>query len=162
MSLTTRLSIAILIDMLGHSEYVLRLFCAMKFQTTELTFSGLCKMWRKKEYGRMRQGQKKDKLDRRLQMRKKIIEGVTKMEKGRMAGQAYASEIQMAGSEEENDNERPAARKRAKKANNTQENHKCTTGVTCKCGGQDHKRVSSKNAHGWGLAKRRLPKCLRK
>jgi hypothetical protein len=46
MSLTSRLSIAISIDTLGHSEYFLRLFRSMKFRTTELTFSGLCQMWR--------------------------------------------------------------------------------------------------------------------
>jgi hypothetical protein len=48
-------------------------------------------MWRKKEYGRMRQGQKKYKLDWRLQMRKKMIKGVIKMEKDRMAGWSYAN-----------------------------------------------------------------------
>jgi hypothetical protein len=67
-------------------------------------------------------------------MRKKMIEGVTKMEKDRIAGQAYASGIQMAGSEEDNENERPA-KKRANTVNNTQDNNKCSTGATCKCGG---------------------------
>jgi hypothetical protein len=134
MLLTSRLSIALSIDTLGHWEHFLKLFRAMKFRTTELTFSGLCRIRRKKEYGRMQQGQKKYELDRQLQMRKKMIKGVTKMEKDRIAGRAYASGSQMAGSEEDNENERPA-KKRANTVNNTQDNNKCSTGATCKCGG---------------------------
>jgi hypothetical protein len=208
MSLTSRLSIAISIDTLGHSEYFLRLFGAMKFRKTELTFSGLRRMWRKKEYGRMRQGKKKYKLDRRLQMRKKMIEGVAKMENDRMAGRAYASGIRMAPGEEgdgverpakkrakrnnntqdnnkrttssgiemappgvleknenennennkiENENERPAT----KRGNNTQDNNKRTTSATCKCGGRDHKRVSSKECPWRGLSKKEIAeKCV--
>jgi hypothetical protein len=55
-------------------------------------------------------------------MSKKMIKGVTKMEKDRMAGRAYASGIRMAGSEEDNEDERPA-KKRAKTANNPQDNN---------------------------------------
>jgi hypothetical protein len=50
-------------------------------------------VWRKKEYGWMRQGQKKAQLDWWLQMRKKMIEGVTKMEKDAENGRVYASGI---------------------------------------------------------------------
>jgi hypothetical protein len=51
-------------------------------------------MWRKKEYGRMRQAQKKVRLDGWLQMRKKMIEGITNMEKDAMDGRrVYASGI---------------------------------------------------------------------
>jgi hypothetical protein len=56
MTLTSRLNLAILIDSLGHAEYfkqLFGLFGAMIFRATELTFSGLRKMWRKKEYGQM-------------------------------------------------------------------------------------------------------------
>jgi hypothetical protein len=53
MALTSRINIAIGIDTLGHSKFYENLFDVMKFQHTELTCSGLRRMWRKKEYGRI-------------------------------------------------------------------------------------------------------------
>jgi hypothetical protein len=47
---------------------------------TELTFSGLQRMWRKKEYGRMYSGLKSIKLRRWLTAQTKMMEGVAKME----------------------------------------------------------------------------------
>jgi hypothetical protein len=49
MSLTSLVNLAIGIDCIGHAQYYERLFRRMKF--TELTFSGLRRMWHKKEYG---------------------------------------------------------------------------------------------------------------
>jgi hypothetical protein len=49
MALTSRLNLAVSIDSLGHvTYYEQRLLAAMKFQPTQLTFSGLRRMWRKK------------------------------------------------------------------------------------------------------------------
>jgi hypothetical protein len=48
MALTSHLNLAVSIDSLGHATYYERLFAAMKFQPTQLTFSGLRRMWRKK------------------------------------------------------------------------------------------------------------------
>jgi hypothetical protein len=117
-------------------------------------------MWRKKEYGRMQQGEKKYKLDRRIQMRKKMIEGVAKMEKDRMAGRVYASGIRMGdGSEEgnEDESERPAKKGARSATNNPQDNNnERTTSATCKCGGQDHKRISSKDCPWRELSKKEI------
>ncbi len=56
MALTSRINLAIAIDTDGHAKYYEELFEAMGFTTTELTFSGLRRMWRKKEYGRIYRG----------------------------------------------------------------------------------------------------------
>jgi hypothetical protein len=77
-----------------------------------------------------------------------MLEGVAKMEKDVEAGRAYASGIPIAASDEngkENDRNKAKsgqqeAMKRARTANNNADN-KLTAGVTCRCGGQDHKRV---------------------
>jgi hypothetical protein len=59
MALTSWINIAIGIDCVGHTKFYEQLFRAMGFQKTALTFSGLQRMWRKKEYGRIYLGQKK-------------------------------------------------------------------------------------------------------
>ena len=55
MALTWRINISVGIDCVGHAEYFERLFRAMKLRYTQRTFSGLRRMWRKKEYGVFRQ-----------------------------------------------------------------------------------------------------------
>jgi hypothetical protein len=114
MALTSRLCLAIAIDTVGHSEYYVRLFAAMKLQATELTFSGLRRMWRKKEYGRMRQGRKQVKLDRRIAIRKSILKGIDELEKDKEEGRAYESGIRMAG-DDDNENDKQSGEPRAKK-----------------------------------------------
>jgi hypothetical protein len=94
-------------------------------------------------------------------MRKKMIEGITNMEKDAMDGRrVYASGIWIAGSEEDTKNERqigkPLAKKRAKRTNNTQDNNKRTASGTCKCGRWDHKRVSSKVCPWRGIDKKKI------
>jgi hypothetical protein len=64
----------------GHAEYYVRLFKAMKFKHMALTFSGLKWMWRKKEYGRMYSGLKKVNKWQPLATRTKMIDGFAKME----------------------------------------------------------------------------------
>jgi hypothetical protein len=158
MSLTSRLNLAISIDTLGHAEYFIRLFRAMKFRLTELTFSGLRRMWRKKEYGRMHSRLKKVKLDRRLLMRKKMVEGCAKMEKDVQEGRAYASGIRITGSENENEGEQPAKKRAKRTSKKGANNNKRTTAERCKCGGDDHKRVTSKECPWKGLDKREIAK----
>jgi hypothetical protein len=47
-------NITIGIDTLGHAKFYEELFAAtMKLTNTEFTFSGLRRMWQKKEYGRI-------------------------------------------------------------------------------------------------------------
>jgi hypothetical protein len=132
----------------------------LSFEDYKESVMGLCGLWRKKEYPRMRQKKKKVKLDRRLQTRKKMLEGVAKVEKDVDAGQGYALGIRIAASDEngkENDKMKAnsgqqEARKRARTANNNADN-KRTAGVACnRCGGWDHKRVSSKHCQWRGLS----------
>jgi hypothetical protein len=154
MSLTSRLCMAISIDSIGHSEFYVRLFAAMKFEATELTFSGLRRMWRKKEYGRIRQGRKKVKLDRRLALRKLMIEGCKKQEKDIEEGLAYSSGMRMA---DENEGESEGEERPTKKARKATDNsNKRTTGATCRCGGQDHKRITSKACPWKGLSQKEI------
>jgi hypothetical protein len=50
---TSRINLAIRTDMDGHAKFYIELFNAMKFTHTQLAFSGLRRMWLKKEFGRM-------------------------------------------------------------------------------------------------------------
>ncbi len=155
MALTSRLNLAVAIDSLGHAAYFHRLFAAMKIQPTELTFSGLRRMWRKKEYGRLYSATKAVKKRRRIAARRKMIEGVLKMEIDMRNGMAYSSAIHLQDDEEEkeDDSERPA-RKKTKTSNNQR------TSVTrekkergcCKCGGDDHQRITSSKCPWQGLS----------
>ena len=97
MSLTSRISLAVAIDTLGHAEYFERLFQAARLRPTELTFSGLRAVTRKKEYHRMRQGLSSVKLDRRLAKRTKMLLGLEKQEKDFQEGRGYASGIRIQG-----------------------------------------------------------------
>jgi hypothetical protein len=137
MALTSRINISIGIDCIGHAEYYERLFRAMKFTATQLTFSGLRRMWRKKEYGRMYSGLKTVKWRRRLTARTKMAEGVTKMEVDKEEGRCYESGIRL----EENDDEVGEKPTKKKRRNN---NPLTRTQDECKCGARDHLRVSSK------------------
>jgi hypothetical protein len=51
MVLTSRINIAIGIDPLGHAGFYEELFESMNFTSSEMTFSGLRRMGKKKEFG---------------------------------------------------------------------------------------------------------------
>jgi hypothetical protein len=156
MTLTSPLSLAIAIDSLGHATYYERLFLAMGFRATELTFSGLRRMWRKKEYGRFYQATKKVKQRRRIKQREKMIDGIKKMEKDAEDGMAYSSGIRLDDDGEENNgNCEEPARKKARRT--TSNKNKCTSLTSrkkeegCKCGGRDHQRIMSSKCPWQGL-----------
>lgn len=69
----------------GHATFYEELFVAMKFKTTQVTFSpGLRQiMWRKKEYGRIYFGLQKLKRRHHINQR---IEGMEKMEQDTKEG----------------------------------------------------------------------------
>jgi hypothetical protein len=82
MALTSRINIAIRINTLGHSKFYENLFDTMKFQHTEtekVTCSGLRRMWRKKEYGRIYFGLRKVKLRRWVKQCNSMVEGTKKL-----------------------------------------------------------------------------------
>jgi hypothetical protein len=57
MSLTSQINLSIGVDCVGQAKYYERLFLnKMSLRHTELTFSGLRQMWRKKEHGRIYTG----------------------------------------------------------------------------------------------------------
>jgi hypothetical protein len=162
MVLTSRISCAISIDSLGHAEYFLLLFRRMKFQLTALTCSGLRRMWRRKEYLRMRQQQRQYKVDRRIKLRTAMIEGVKKQEKDVRDGRAYDSGIRMAdGTENENDdNEQSGEAGASKTTTKSKSENKRTSNDACRCGGRDHKRITSNLCPWFGLSKAQiLEKC---
>jgi hypothetical protein len=76
MALTSCLNLAVSIDSLGLAAYYKRLFSMMKFQPAQLTLSGLRRMWRKKEYGRIYSGTKTVKQRQRIHARQRMIDGV--------------------------------------------------------------------------------------
>ena len=167
MSLTSRLSLAVSIDTLGHAVYYEKLFLAANLRCTELTFSGLRSVTRRKERRRIHQGLKTVRLDRRIVARTKMIEGVAKQEKDVKEGRAYASGIGLeVASDATNDllNEKRLSgeptikKKRANTETEAYNNNKRTTSSTCKCGGRDHKRVSSKDCPWKGLSKDEISK----
>jgi hypothetical protein len=137
-SLTSRIALSVGIDTLGHAKYYEDLFFEMQFTTTELTFSGLRRMFRKKEYGRMYKGLRSVKVQRRINQRQKMIEGCQKMEMDEKEGRGYSTGVRMRDDEEEDGESRTT--KRARKDNNTLTR---SSGEECKCGGKDHKRISS-------------------
>jgi hypothetical protein len=148
MALTSRINVAIGIDCVGHAVFYERLFKAMGFKRTALTFSGLRRMWRKKEYGRMYSGLKKVKLRRRLAARTKMSEGVEKLKLDSAEGRCYSSGIRL--EEGDNDGELPARKKT--KANNPRTGSQ----PECKCGSRDHQRVSSRSCPWKDLSKSEL------
>jgi hypothetical protein len=149
MALTSRISTSIGIDTLGHAKFFEDLFFEMKFHTTELTFSGLRRMWRKKEYGRIYSGLRHVKRRRRIKQRDSMIEGSKKLEEDAKAGMAYSSGIRMRDGDDE-EGEEPK-KKRARKQGNNKLTRKCSD--ECKCGGRDHQRTSSSKCPWKGLSK---------
>jgi hypothetical protein len=88
MVLTSRINLAIGIDTLGHAKVCEELFETMGFTHTELTFSGLRRMWRRKEFGRIYSGLRTVKRRRCFKQRDKMIEGTKKMEEEEITAQA--------------------------------------------------------------------------
>jgi hypothetical protein len=127
---------------MGHGKDYERLFANMQFQPTELTFSGLRGMWRKKGYGRMYTG---------LRRVKKRIKGVAKMEANEEAGRSYASGRNVREGKEEGEEPK---RKKTKKAR--ADNNPLTS--SCKCGALDHQRVLPKSCPWKGLLKNEILK----
>jgi hypothetical protein len=149
MALTSRVNIAIGVDCVGHAQYYGRVFTAMGFQRTELTFSGLRRLWRKKEYGRIYKGEKSVKRRRRLAATMKMTDGCTKMKEDAEAGACYGTGICVEG-EDDVEVEVQPKKKRARRNNPLTSAQQ----VGCKCGGLDHSRVNSKKCPWRGLSKK--------
>jgi hypothetical protein len=147
MTLTSRINIAIGIDCIGHARYYERLFRTMNFRHTALTFSGLQRMWRKKEYRRMYSGLKRVHLACRLAARTKLVDGIAKIISDKKEGRGYSSGRRM---KQEGEGEH-IARKKARV------NNPLTAGE-CKCGSRDHQRVTSKSCPYFGLTKSEVSK----
>jgi hypothetical protein len=143
MALTSCLNLAILIDSLGHAEYFERLFGAMKFCATDLTFSDLKRMWRKKEYGQMYHAKKTVKQRRRVNARQKMIDGVKKMEADLRDGMAYSSAIRFEDEDEDGMNCEEPAKKKKRTINSNKRTSLRKKEEGCKCGGRDHQRITS-------------------
>jgi hypothetical protein len=147
MALTSRINMAISIDSLGHSTYYERLFQAMKFTPTQLLFSGLWRMWRKKEYGRVYSVSQTVKTRHRIHQRENMIIGIKKMEKDAEDGMAYLSGICLEDAQEDNDgNCDEADRKRERTTTNKNKRTSLTSRKKeeeCNCGGRDHQRITS-------------------
>ena len=92
MVLTSRINLSVGINTLGHRMFFEELFSAMGFTKTQLTFSGLRWMWKKKEYGRIYRSLKSMKRHRRLAKRKRMKEGTDKMEQDTKACLLYTSD----------------------------------------------------------------------
>jgi hypothetical protein len=155
MSLTWRINLAISIDSLGHATLYEELFEKMDFTPTELTFSGLRRMWRKKEYGRMYFGQRTVKRRRRIKNREAMATGAKKLEDDAKEGRAYSSGMRMRdenGVEGEGSETRPI--KRARTTNNNKLTR--TSGDGCKCGAKDHKRTSSSQCPWYGMPRKEV------
>jgi 5'-3' exonuclease len=91
----------------------------MSLRIPQLTFSGLGRMWRKKEYGRIYQGTKAKKLKQQIAAREKMIDEIQKMEADVSNGMAYSSAICLEEDEEEKQDDcEESASKRAKTSNN--------------------------------------------
>jgi hypothetical protein len=118
---------------------------------TELTFSGLRRMWRTKEFGRIYSGLRKVKLRRRIKQRDKMADVSKKTEDNAKAGRGYSSGIRMR--EEEDDNNEDSEEPRKKKARTGRNNNGLTrqSNVQCKCGSKEHKQISSLNCPWKGL-----------
>jgi hypothetical protein len=90
MVLTSRIHLAIGINTLGHQSFFEEVFSTMGFTKTHVTFSGLRRMWKKKEYGRKYSGLRKVKIMRRIKQRDRMIEGTKKMELDAKEGREYS------------------------------------------------------------------------
>jgi hypothetical protein len=103
----------------------------MNFGATELTFSGLRRMWPKKEYGQLYSAKKTVKQRHQINARQKMIKGVKKMEADLRDGMAYSSAIRL----EDEDGEERNCEEPAKKKKKTI-NRKKRTGLSKKEGGR--------------------------
>jgi hypothetical protein len=124
----------------------------MKIRTTGLNLSGLRRMWRVKEYGRMYQADRRVKKRQRIAQRNKMIDGIKKMEADAKDGIAYSSAVHLEDDEKEKEeNCEEPARKKAKTSNNK---HTSVTRkeASCKCGECDHKRIMSSKCPWMGLS----------
>jgi hypothetical protein len=149
MALRSRINLSVGIDCIGHAKYYERLFGRMRFRHTSLTFSGLRRMWRKKEYGRMYSGLKSVRLRHRLAMRTKMEKGIMKMKADKTDGRFYATGMRVGG--DDVDGEQPAKKKKAPPRCNNPLLTKAQMG--CKCGAVDHQRVTWKTCPWYGLSK---------
>jgi hypothetical protein len=140
MTLTSRINLAISIDTLGHAKYYEDLFAAMEFNNTQLTFSGLRRMWRKKEYGRIYSGLRRVKVRRRIKQRERMVEGTDKLVLDAKEGRGYSSGIRLRETDEDEEGE-GSTTIRAKKAKMSRLTRKVKD--ECRCGGKDHQRTSS-------------------
>lgn len=155
MSLTSRINMSICIDSIGHAKLYEELFGKMLFTPTELTFSGLRRMWRKKEFGRIYSGLRKVKLRRRIKIRDKMADGTKQLEDDVNEGREYSSGMRMRGENEvEGEEGESRPRKRARRVNNNQLTRTSREG--CKCGAMDHKRTSSSNCPWYGLPRKEV------
>jgi hypothetical protein len=93
MVLTSRINLAIGIDTLGHETFFEEVFYSMGFTRTDMTFLGLRRMWKRKEYGQMSSGLQKVKRKRMIKQRDRMIEGTAKMELDNNEGRGYSSRI---------------------------------------------------------------------
>jgi hypothetical protein len=98
-------------------------------------------MWCKKEYGRIYTGLQRVKKRRGLAARTKMIDGVSKMEVDKKAGQSYASGRHVGEGKVEGEEPK---RKKARAGNNPLTSF-------YKCGALDHQGVSSKSCSWKGL-----------
>jgi hypothetical protein len=155
MVLTSRINIAIGIDTLGHEGFYEELFAAMEFTPSEMTFSGLRRMSRKKEYGRRYSGLATTKRRRRINQRDRMIDGTKKMEEDAKDGRGYSSGIHMRDGENK-DSEKGSTRKKARtEGEGNIPLTRVASGKTkeCKCGRKDHMRVSAGACPWRGLSK---------
>jgi hypothetical protein len=154
MVLTSRIHLAIGIDTLGHQCFFQEIFESMDFTETELTFSGLRRMWKKKEYGRMYSGLRSVKRRRRMKQRDRMIEGTRKMELDAKEGRGYSSGIRMRDESKDGQSEEKKRKKKRARTETTNDNQLTrTTRTECKCGGSDHKRITSLRCPWRGLSK---------
>jgi hypothetical protein len=153
MVLTSRIHLAIGIDTLGHQSFFEEVFSSLGFTWTHVTSTGLRRMWKKKEYGRTYSGLRKVKRRRRIKQRDRMIEGTKKMEIDAKEGRGYTSGIRMRDEGKNGDSEEKKRNKKARtgEANNNQLTRR--TAKECKCGGDDHKRISSSRCPWKGLSK---------
>jgi hypothetical protein len=135
--------LAIGINMLGHQSFFEEVSCSMGFTRTDITFSGLRRMSKKKEYGRMYSGLWKVKRRRRMKQRDQMIKGMTKMKLDAKEGRGYSSGIPMRNESKDGESEERKINK--KKARTQKQNNNQLTRLTkteSKCGSKDHRRIS--------------------
>jgi hypothetical protein len=104
MVLTSRINLAIGIDMLGHESFFQEVFYSMGFARSKMAIVRLRKMWKRKEYGWMHSGLWKVKRKQRIRQRDRMIEGMAKLEldakEGRGGGAVQKFEWVMRGKTE--------------------------------------------------------------